>query len=152
MRRKPRKIRKKEVGVPKGYDSHFEARLDKEVLNSEVWAYVPTPDPDPIHYVVEHTYHTDFVHYDEANDKVIYLEAKGRFWDYQEYNKYIWIRDSLAENEELVFLFAEPRAAMPATKPRKDGTKFSHAEWAEKNGFRWYSEFTLPEEWKKCPT
>lgn len=146
--RKPRKPRKKESGVPKGYDSKFEAYLDKQVLSDE-WYYVPTPDPDPIHYTVEHTYHTDFVHYDEENDKIIYLEAKGRFWDYAEYNKYIHVRKSLGENEELVFLFAEPYAAMPATKRRKDGTKFSHKEWAEKNGFRWFDEFNLPDEWRK---
>jgi len=143
--RKPKKERKKEVGVPKGYDSKFELYLDKKVLSNK-WFYVATPDPDPIHYSVPHTYHTDFVM--EDGDNIIYLEAKGRFWDYQEYNKYIWVRESLSENEELVFLFASPHAAMPATKRRKDGTKFSHAEWATKNKFRWYDEFNLPEEWK----
>ena len=30
----------------------------------------------------------------------------------------------------------------------KDGTKRTHAEWAETNNFTWYSEETLPEEWK----
>jgi len=30
---------------------------------------------------------------------------------------------------------------------RKDRTKRTHAEWAEKNNFRWYSEDTLPMEW-----
>jgi hypothetical protein len=144
--RKPRKIRKKEKAVPKGYDSHFEYRLDKEVLSDD-WLYVPTPDPDPINYHVEHTYHTDFVYYE--GDKTIYLEAKGRFWDYAEYNKYVWIDKALGDNEELVFLFAQPSAAMPAARKRKDGTKFSHSEWAEKNGFRWYGEYNLPKEWRK---
>ena len=145
-RRKPRKVQKPEKDISGGYDSHFERRLDLQVLDSE-WKYVPTPSPAPLHYVVEHSYHPDFIR--EEGDKIIYLEAKGRFWDYQEYNKYIWIKKSLEENEELVFLFAMPWAAMPATKRRKDGTKFSHAEWAEKNGFRWFSEENLPEEWKK---
>ena len=36
---------------------------------------------------------------------------------------------------------------MPAAKRRKDGTKRSHAEWAEANGFRWFSEYTLPDSW-----
>ena len=144
--RRPRKKRPKEQSVPKGYDSHFEAYLDKQVLDTE-WVYLPTPTPEPVSYVVEHTYHTDFIRYDD--DKTIYLEAKGRFWDYAEYNKYVWIAISLNTNQELVFLFAEPNAAMPGAKRRKDGTKFSHAEWAERNGFRWFSEYTLPEEWKK---
>ena len=29
--------------------------------------------------------------------KLILLEAKGRFWDYAEYSKYIWIREALKE-------------------------------------------------------
>ena len=36
---------------------------------------------------------------------------------------------------------------MPAAKRRKNGTKFTHAEWAEKNKFKWYSEKTFPKEW-----
>jgi hypothetical protein len=36
---------------------------------------------------------------------------------------------------------------MPQAKRRKDGTKRSHAEWAEANDFKWYSEHTLPKEW-----
>ena len=48
---------------------------------------------------------------------------------------------------ELVFLFSNPNSPMPQAKKRKDGTKRTHAEWAETNGFRWFSEKTLPEEW-----
>ena len=36
---------------------------------------------------------------------------------------------------------------MPQAKRRKDGTKRSHGEWAEANGFRWFSRFSLPKEW-----
>ena len=46
-----------------------------------------------------------------------------------------------------MFLFANPAAPMPAAKRRKDGTKRSHAEWAEANGFRWFSEETIPDDW-----
>ena len=38
---------------------------------------------------------------------------------------------------------------MPGAKKRKDGTKRTHAEWAEANEFKWYSEETLPEEFKQ---
>jgi len=38
---------------------------------------------------------------------------------------------------------------MPAAKKRKDGSKRTHAEWAEKNNFKWYSEFDLPEQWRE---
>ena len=38
--------------------------------------------------------------------------------------------------------------AIHRAKVRKDKTKRTHAEWAETNNFTWYSEDTLPEEWK----
>ena len=37
---------------------------------------------------------------------------------------------------------------MPQAKRRRDGTKRSHAEWADKNNFRWFSEESLPNEWR----
>jgi hypothetical protein len=30
---------------------------------------------------------------------------------------------------------------------RKDGTKRTHGEWATANGFRWFTEETLPDSW-----
>ena len=47
-----------------------------------------------------------------------------------------------------MFLFSNPDAPMPQAKKRRDGTKRSHAEWAEANEFRWFIEQTLPKEWK----
>ena len=47
-----------------------------------------------------------------------------------------------------MFLFQKPYAPMPGATVRKDGTKRTHAEWAETNNFKWYSEETLPKEWK----
>ena len=34
---------------------------------------------------------------------------------------------------------------MPGAKIRKDKTKRTHAEWAETNGFRWFSDNKLPD-------
>ena len=75
------------------------------------------------------------------------LEAKGRFWDYAEYSKYIWVAKVLPPDTELVFLFANPNAPMPAAKRRKDGTKRSHGEWATANDFKWFSEDSIPDSW-----
>ena len=36
---------------------------------------------------------------------------------------------------------------MPQAKRRKDGTKRTHSEWAEANGFRWYSSHSIPKDW-----
>ena len=131
MRRVPRKKRPVEKDVPKGYDSKWEAVLHNTILQG--WNL----HTNKIEYVVEHTYTPDFIKV--IGGKTILIEAKGRFWDHAEYNKYVWIKKSLPENTDLVFIFSSPYAAMPAAKKRKDGTKFSHAQWAEKNKFRWFS-------------
>ena len=140
--RKPRKARPKQKNVPKGYDSRWEYDIHKSILKK--WEHHKS---EVIQYTVTHTYEPDFVK--TIGRKVILLEAKGRFWDYAEYSKYVWIRKSLPKHVELVFLFQKPYSPMPQAKKRKDGTKRTHAEWAEKNNFKWYSEDTLPEEWKK---
>ena len=100
---------------------------------------------DKVSYVTEHTYEPDFVK--EIKNKTILLEAKGRFWDHAEFSKYIWVRKALPKNTELVFLFANPSAPMPGAKRRKDGTKRSHAEWADSHNFRWFSEESIPNSW-----
>jgi len=135
-RRFPRKIRPREKNVPKGYDSKWEYTLHQTLLKS--WNH----HTDKVPYVVEHKYEPDFV-----KDRIL-IEAKGRFWDHAEYSKYIWIRKSLPDTIELIFLFQKPYAPMPGAKKRKDGTKRTHAEWAEANEFKWYSEETLPEEFR----
>ena len=139
-RRVPRKPRPKKTNVPKGYDSLWEVTLHETVLQN--WKH----HFDTIDYIVRHKYEPDFVK--EIKGKTILLEAKGRFWDYAEYSKYIHIRTALPKNYELVFLFQKPFSPMPQAKKRKDGTKRTHAEWAETNNFTWYNEETLPEEWK----
>ena len=136
-KRFPRKVRPREKNVPKGYDSKWEYLLHQGVLKS--WDH----HTDKVPYVVQHNYEPDFI-----KDKIL-IEAKGRFWDHAEYSKYIWIRKSLPATMELIFLFQKPYAPMPGAKKRKNGTKRTHAEWAESNEFTWYSEETLPEEFKQ---
>jgi len=140
VRRVPRKPRPKKVNVAKGYDSKWEFDIHQTILKD--WMH----HGEKIVYVVKHKYEPDFVKM--FNNKIVLLEAKGRFWDYAEYSKYIHIREALPKDYELVFLFQKPFSPMPQAKKRKDGTKRTHAEWAEKNNFTWYSEETLPEEWK----
>ena len=139
-KRKPRKIRPREKNVPKGYDSLWEYSLHQNLLKN--WKM----RGDPISYIIKKTYRVDFIN--TVSNKIILLETKGRFWDHAEYSKYIWIRNALPLIMELVFLFQKPYAPMPQAKKRKDGTKRTHAEWADTNNFRWYSEETLPEEWR----
>tara|TARA_R100001244_G_scaffold132178_2_gene107437 strand:+ start:908 stop:1363 length:456 start_codon:yes stop_codon:yes gene_type:complete len=135
--RKQRVVRPKEKDVPVTYDSKWEYSLHQGVLKD--WGH----HGDKIEYTIDHVYHPDFIK--KIGEKTIYIEAKGRFWDYQEYNKYTWVKKSLPPNTELIFLFANPYAPMPQAKKRKDGTKRSHAEWAEANSFKWYTEDSV---WK----
>ncbi len=137
--RKPRVKRPVEKDVPPSYDSNWEHDLHKGLLQQ--WEH----HVDLVNYIIEHTYEPDFVK--TMDGKLILLEAKGRFWDFAEYSKYIWVRKALPENTELVFLFANPSSPMPQAKRRKDGTKRSHGEWASANGFTWYSEDSLPDSW-----
>jgi len=138
--RKPRVKRPVEKELVTGYDSNFEYGLHQGILKT--WDF----HTETVDYIIEHTYHPDFIK--EIDGKVVLLEAKGRFWDNAEHSKYVWIDKALPDNYELAFLFAEPNAPMPQAKRRKDGTKRTHAEWADSKGFKWFSEFSFPEEWK----
>ena len=137
--RKPRVKRPVEKDLVKGYDSNWEYELHNGILDN--WSF----HTDKVPYTVSHNYHPDFLRVIEG--KKILLEAKGRFWDYAEFSKYIWISKTLPKDTELVFPFANPSAPMPQAKRRKDGTKRSHGEWASANNFRWFSEDSIPDSW-----
>ena len=138
MKRKPRVKRPRKEKI-KGYDSVWEYILHDTLLKD--WEH----HAEKVTYVVEHTYQPDFTR--ALQGTLILLESKGRFWDHAEYSKYIWVKKNLPPNVELVFLFANASAPMPGAKVRKDGTKRTHGEWATANGFRWYTEDTLPNTW-----
>ncbi len=138
--RKARVKRPVEKDVVKGYDSNWEYELHSGILDD--WEH----HVDKVGYTIEHKYEPDFV--GVIDGKKILLEAKGRFWDNAEYSKYLWIREALPANMALVFLFQQPFSPMPGPTVRKNGTKRTHAEWAETNNFRWFSEDTLPDDWR----
>lgn len=126
---------KKDKGLRKGYDSKLEQDLHDGVLAGY------NHHPDKLNYTVSHTYEPDFVHPDKPG---IVIEVKGRFRDSSEAAKYVWIQ-KCNPDIEIVFIFQKPTTAMPFAKVRKDGTKRQHWEWAEKNGFRWYSPESFAE-------
>ena len=88
-------------------------------------------------YTIEHEYNPDFTL--ETESGMIYVEIKGYFQDSSEAAKYKWVRASLDDNQELVFVFEDPGKSLHYLSKRKDGTKMSMSEWAEKNGFRWFT-------------
>lgn len=160
-----RKTKKKpKKAIPKGYDSRLEYDLHKNELKG--WNYHPE---EKIHYAVPSTYEPDFIleicseqdckrtkHGRCSGRKTILVEVKGRFRTRQEATKYIYVRESLKEQgktpeqEErtLIFLFQDSDKPMPFAGKRKDGTKQTHGEWAQKNGFTYFClKKGLPDKW-----
>lgn len=133
---KPR-LRQRRPKPKKGYDSFFEQELHENQLKG------CEHHPDRVKYLIESTYEPDFI---RGN---VLIECKGRFRTSSEAAKYVWVRKALPSNKELVFVFYNPNTPMPGAKRRRDGTKLSHKDWAEKNSFTWYSPDTIPKEWSK---
>ena len=122
------------------YDSRFEKKLATGILSNIEY------HPEPLLYTIpstNHVYNPDFVI--DNGERVVYVEAKGRFRQVQEAKKYTYVRKSLLGREELVFLFMNPRVPMPNSKRRKDGSRRTHADWCDDNDFRWFTEFTIKE-------
>lgn len=117
-----------------GYDSLLEKRLHEGKLKSCDFH----PKDFPVKYSVPHTYEVDFLH--RTPDKDFLIETKGRFTDSSEARKYLFIRESLNENQELVFVWQKKGTAFPFSRKRKDGTRATSEEWAEKHGFRHWSQ------------
>lgn len=132
---KKRYFKKRDKKLPKGYDSWLEYELHENELKEY------NHHPEKVSYTVSHTYEPDFVHPEFPS---ILIEVKGRFRDNTEASKYKWIRDCNPDYE-IVFVFEKPDTRFPFAKKRKDGTYMTHGEWAEKNGFRYFTRETLKE-------
>ena len=128
--------------LPKGYDSWFEYDLHRNYLSACKF------HEDAVQYVQTRMYKPDFRH-DDTTGFTVYIEAKGRFRDSAEARKYVDVKRCLNPFEELVFVFQDPNKPMPNSKRRADGTKYTHADWATRHGFRYFTKETLPKEWRK---
>jgi hypothetical protein len=129
-----RKKRKQKAKLPSGFDSKLEVTLSKKMKACN-WK------PDSVPYTVEKKYNPD------AQFGTTLIEIKGRFRTHEEAAKYLWIRDNLQGGQELVFVFSNPNTAMPRAKRRKDGSRRSVSDWADKHGFRWFTPSSIPDEW-----
>ena len=120
------------VLMPKGT---FEERVISD-LNVRDVPYMY--EPEKLAYYVERHYVPDL------KLGTMYVELKGYFrQDAQRKMKAV-----KAQHPELDirFVFQNANATIQGAKKRKDGSKMTCAEWAERNGFV-YSEGTIPEEW-----
>jgi hypothetical protein len=91
-------------------------------------------EPFRVPYVVHRKYCPDFVH--EPSGTLV--ECKGFFRE-GDTKKYTSIRDSLPEDQHLVFVLMDP-----LKKVRKGG-KITMDRWCEKESIPWYSVDTLEE-------
>jgi len=136
---KKRWFKKKEKGLPKGYDS----KLEFELHNGPLKGY--NHHPDKLTYKIEHVYEPDFVDPEEPH---ILIEVKGRCRDRAELMKYVHIQ-KCNPDYEIIFILEKRGVPVPFAKKRKDGTKQTHEEFLTKHGFRYFYPDTIPESWKK---
>jgi hypothetical protein len=95
-------------------------------------------EPDKIVYQVERYYVPDLL----IND--IYIELKGYFREDAQRK----MRAVKAQHPDLDirFVFQNSKATIQGAKKRKDGSKMTCAEWADRYGFIW-SHLRVPKEW-----
>lgn len=79
-----------------------------------------------------------------SNGKIFYVEYKGYLRN-SDKRKMIEVKKQHPDLD-VRFVFESATKPVAGAKKRKDGTKLSHKEWAEKQGFRW-SEGFIPKEW-----
>lgn len=123
--------------------SKFEVSLSKKLKGCDY-----EPEESILKYQLKPSHYLpDFV---PKREKNVIIEAKGRFRTRLEAQKYLAIRDCNPDIT-LVFVFMDPGTPMPGARKRKDGTRFSMAEWADKNDITWYTIKTLPKRWcQRC--
>lgn len=120
-------------GTP--YDSTTEQRLHQGVLANTPFHSEKVP------YSVEHKYNPDFI-IDKGDTKFL-VEVKGYFQDRAEMSKYKWIKKALPEGTYLVFVLEKPDKPIHFQSKRGDGTKMTHEEWCQKEGFMVFTEETI---------
>lgn len=122
------------LGTP--YDSLVEKDLHEGPLKNTQF------HPEKIHYVSHHTYEADFSYRDSKGIEWL-IEAKSIFNDSKEASKYKWIRESLNDDQILVFCLEKPEQPIYWSSKRKDGSKQTMQEWCERNGFLVFTKDTI---------
>ena len=118
--------------MPKGT---FEERVISDLTGRGVsFEY----EPHSINYKVERLYYPDLL---IGN---IYIELKGYFR--QDAQRKMKAVKAQHPDLDIRFVFQKANASIQGAKVRKDGTKMTCSEWAERNGFVWNEE-TIPKEW-----
>jgi hypothetical protein len=97
-------------------------------------------EPDKLAYYVERHYIPDL------KLGAMIVELKGYFR--QDSQRKMKAVKAQYPDMDVRFVFQKASATIQGAKKRKDGTKMTCSEWADRNGFVW-AEGTIPEEWLK---
>lgn len=116
--------------------STFEDRVAKKLRDAGVpFEY----EPHAIPYSVERSYIPDLLIGD------IYVELKGYFR--QDSQRKMKAVHEQHPSLDIRFLFQRASSPVQGAKKRKDGTKMTCAEWADRYGFVWAEGESIPKEW-----
>lgn len=136
-----RKGKKKPKYKNTTYASHGEVWFAKSLNNLKIkWEYEPESflwNPPAQKYT------PDFKIY-RANGKPLYVEYKGYLRPMDKV-KMVQMKKQRPD-VDIRFVFQKADKPMAGSRPRKDGTRLTHAEWAEKHGYLWAERF-IPKEW-----
>lgn len=111
------------------FKSGFERSIDANLRSrGKKYSYETLELP----YILHGTYHPDFM------IGSVVVEAKGLL-DRDSRRKMIAIRKQYP-NLDIRFLFQEAAKKVP-------GTKMTHGQWAERNGYPWAEGTEIPEDW-----
>ena len=102
------------------------------------WLYAPDNFP---WYPPVKSYTPDFKVY-RKDGSSFYVEYKGFLWN-EDKTKMKAMKEQ-HPNVDIRFVFANAKKPVHGAKTRKNGTKMSHAEWAEKHDYKWAEGFIPP--------
>ena len=142
-RYKKRHKPKRKMIIYKGDTMHSESevRFAKQCDASGVkWEY----EPEGIEWFVKPRIYTPDFRIHRKDGTTFLVEYKGFLWQ-EDKTKMKAVREQYPDLD-IRFVFADARKPVHNAKTRKNGTKQSHSEWAEANGFLWAEGF-IPSTW-----
>jgi hypothetical protein len=107
------------------------------------WIY----EPEPWDWIPPKRKYTVDFKVMRSDGSYFYVEYKGYFRT-EDKTKMAAIKKQYPDRD-VRFVFANPHKPVEGAQPRKDGTKLTNAEWAEKNGYLW-ADNCIPKEWMTC--
>ena len=121
------------MGKLKGtFEQRVIVKLEKRGVSYEY-------EPHCLPYTVERKYYPDLL----VNG--IYIELKGFFR--QDAQRKMKAVKAQHPDLDIRFLFQRGNSPIHGAKKRKDGTKMTCGEWADRQGFLWAEGEEIPEEW-----